>query len=109
MQQIKHNRNVAFSVNFEGITGNGVGENLGWVLDPKNAQIKEKLKKAFSEWYDFANNEKDENTIILAIRITEARVMRDHGAVRYDLDFVNRRTKKRKTVKNKSICGLDYN
>lgn len=90
MQQIKRNQNVAFSVNSEGIAGNGVGENLGWVLNPKNAQIREKLRKVFSEWYNFANNEKDENTIILAIRITEARVMRDHGAVRYDLDFVNR-------------------
>ena len=88
MQQIERNPNVAFSVNLEGIAGNGIGENLGWVLAPKNAALREKLRKVFSEWYDVANNEKDENTIILAVRITAARVMRDHGAVRYDLDLV---------------------
>lgn len=90
MQQIEHNPNVSFSVNFEGIAGFGIGENLGWVLDPKNVKLRERLREVFSEWYDIANNEQDENSIILAIRITAARVMRDHGAVRYDLDLVNR-------------------
>ena len=91
IQQIERNPNVAFSVNLEGIAGNGIGENLGWVLAPKNAALREKLRKVFSEWYDLANNEQDENSIILAVRITEARIMRDHGAVRYNLDLVHQR------------------
>jgi hypothetical protein len=59
-------------------------------MDPQNAELRDKLRKAFSEWYDFANNEKDENCIILAIRISRATVIKDHGAVRYNMDFVNK-------------------
>lgn len=87
MLQIAQNRNVAFAVRMEGISGQGVGENLGWVLDPGNAEIRSKLRSAFSDWYDQANNEKDENCVILAVRITRATVFRDHGALRFDVDF----------------------
>ncbi len=90
MQQIAHNKEVAFSVCFEGIYGHGIGENLGWVLEPKNAALRTKLREAFADWYDDANNEQDENCVILAIRITSATIFRDHGAVRYNLDFVNK-------------------
>lgn len=90
MQQIARNKEVAFVVHLEGISGNGIGENLGWVLDPKNAERRAKLRKAFSDWYDFANNEQDENCVILAIRFTRGRIFRDHGAVRYNMDFVNK-------------------
>ena len=90
MQQIALNQEVAFVVSFDGVTGNGIGENLGWVLDPKNAEIRTKLRKAFADWYDVANNEQDENCVILAIRIIEATILKDHGAVFYNLDFVNK-------------------
>lgn len=90
MQQIAHNQEVAFSVNFEGIYGSGTGECLGWVLDPKNAGLREKLRKVFADWYDAANKEEDENCVILAIRITRATIFRDHGAVQYHLDLVNK-------------------
>lgn len=90
MQQIAQNKNVAFTARFKGISGSGIGENLGWVLDPKNAEIRDKLRKAFIKWYDQANNEQDENCVILAIYITKARIFRDHGAVRYNMDFVNK-------------------
>lgn len=90
MQQIAQNQEVAFSVCFEWFSGNGIGENLGWVLDPKNTELRSKLRKAFANWYDDANNEKDENCIILAIHITRATVIKDHGAVRYHMDFVNK-------------------
>lgn len=89
MQQIAKNKEVAFSVCFEGITGQGVAENLGWVLDPKNAELRAKLRKTFADWYDAANNEQDENCVILAIRITKAAIFRDHGSIRYNLDLVN--------------------
>ena len=90
LQQIAKNQEVAFSVCGQWFSGNGIGENLGWVLDPKNAELRAKLRKAFAEWYDFANNEKDENCIILAIRITRATVIKDHGAEFYNMDFVNK-------------------
>ncbi|MFQ9924058.1 MAG: pyridoxamine 5'-phosphate oxidase family protein [Beduini sp.] len=91
MQQIAQNNEVAFAVNFEGISGKGIGGNLGWVLDPKNADIRMKLRKAFSDWYDDANDEKNENCVILAIYITQAVIFRDHGAVYYHLDLVNKK------------------
>ena len=89
MQQIAKNKEVAFAVCFEGISGSGIGENLGWVLDSKNAEIRTKLRKAFNDWYDQANNEQDENCVILAIHIIRCTIFRDHGAVRYNMDFGN--------------------
>lgn len=90
MLHIRQNKEVAFAVCFEGISGNGIGENLGWVLDPKNAELRTKLRKVFADWYDQANNEQDENCVILAVRITQGVIFKDHGAVRYNLDFVNK-------------------
>ncbi len=90
MQQIAHNNEVAFAVRLEGISGHGIGENLGWVLDPKNAELRVKLRQAFADWYDHANNEQDEDCVILAIRITRGTIFKDHGAVRYTMDFVNK-------------------
>lgn len=91
MLQIAKNKEVAFVVCQEGISGYGVGENLGWVLDSKNAEIRKKLRKAFSKWYDHANNEQDENCVILAINIRRGTIFRDEGTVRYNLDFVNKK------------------
>jgi pyridoxine/pyridoxamine 5'-phosphate oxidase len=90
MQQIARNKEVAFAVCFEWFSGNGIGENLGWVLDPKNAEIRTKIREAFAKWYDQANNEQSEECIILAIHITRGTVIKDHGAVRYNMDFVNK-------------------
>ncbi len=90
MQQITYNPEVAFTVCSEWFSGNGIGDNLGWVLDPKNAELRIKLRKAFALWYDDANNENDQNCCILAIRITNCTVIKDHGAVRYNIDFVNK-------------------
>lgn len=87
MQQVAQNKEVGFSVNFEWFSGNGIGENLGWVLDPKNAEIRTKLRTIFAEWYDDANNEQDKNCCILAIHITKATVIKDHGAMRYNMDY----------------------
>lgn len=81
VQQVVNNSEVAYSFHFEGIYGSGIGENLGWVLKPENAQIREKLRKTFADWYDAANNEQDENCVILAIKMTKINVFRDHGAV----------------------------
>ena len=90
MLQIAQNREIAFTVHLEGISGHGIGENLGWILDPQNDELRTKLRNAFSDWYDDANNEQDKNCVILAIHITRCAIFRDHGAVRYNLDFVNK-------------------
>lgn len=91
MLQIAENKNVGLVVCKEGISGSGVGENLGWVLDPKNAELRKKLRTTFSAWYDHANNEKDENCVILAIKMTRGAIFRDEGKLRYNLDFVNQK------------------
>lgn len=91
--QIMKNKEVGFAVHFEGISGSGTGENLGWVLKPQNAALREKLRRIFADWYDAANDEDNEDVIILAIHITAATIFRDHGAVNYQLDFINRTVK----------------
>lgn len=90
IQQITQNPEVGFAAGFEGLTGSGIGENLGWVLDPKNAELRTKLREVFADWYDAANNEQDENCVILAIRITRGTIFADHGATHFDIDFVNK-------------------
>ncbi|VEU80587.1 hypothetical protein [Haploplasma axanthum] len=93
MLESKKNENVAFSVNFENISGQGVAENLGWVLDPKNSELRTKLRTVFAAWYDEANNEQDVNFCYLAIRITKATVVTGHGPTtkKYYLDFINKK------------------
>jgi len=90
MQQIAQNSEVSVAGCLEMFTANGVGENLGWVLDPKNAEIRAKLRTAFAEWYDMANNEKDENCCILAIRLTRGTLNINHWEKLYHMDFVNK-------------------
>lgn len=91
MLQIAKNKEVGFVVCQEGISGSGIGENLGWVLDPQNAEIRNKLRIAFKNWYDHANNEQDKNCVILAVRMTRVAIFRDEGATRYNLDLVNKK------------------
>ncbi|NLW69975.1 MAG: pyridoxamine 5'-phosphate oxidase family protein [Eubacteriaceae bacterium] len=81
MLEIAENNEVAFAVHFEGISGSGTAENLGWVLLPENAEIRSKMREAFADWYDAANNEQNKDVVILAVRIKKAKIFRDHGAV----------------------------
>lgn len=90
MLQIAQNPEVSVAGCLEMFTANGVCENLGWVLDPKNAEIRTKLRAAFAEWYDMANNEKDENCCILAIRLTRGTLNINHWEKLYHMDFVNK-------------------
>ena len=92
MQQIAKNPAVSIAVCFEWFTAIGTGENLGWVLDPKNAELRNKLRTVFAEWYDKANNEEDENCCILAIRLTKGTLNINHWEKLYHMDFVNKTT-----------------
>lgn len=87
--QIEDNKNVAIVVCGEGISASGIGENLGWIMKAENADLRLKLRKTFSKWYDHANNEEDENCVILAIRMTRATIFRDEGLIVYNLDLLN--------------------
>jgi len=88
MKQIESNPEVAVCA-IDWFSGHGVGRNLGWVLEPQNAGIRLKLREAFAQWYDHANNEQDKNCCILEIRLTDGMLIKDHHAVRYQIDFTN--------------------
>jgi len=90
MQQIAKNNEIAIAVNFEWFTASGIGENLGWALDPKNASLRTKLRTAFVKWYDMANNEKDENCCYLAIRLTNGTININHHETLVHMDFTNK-------------------
>ena len=91
MKQVETHPEVAICA-IDWFTGHGIGKNLGWVKKPENAEIRLKLREAF-EWYDHANNEDDENCCILEIRLTEGLLIKDHHAVRYQVDFTNKTAK----------------
>lgn len=88
MRQIEVNPDVAVCA-VDWFSGHGTGKNLGWVLEPQNAEIRSKLRKAFV-WYDDANNEQDKNCCILEICLTDGMLIKDHHAVRYQIDFMNK-------------------
>ena len=84
MKQIAKNPTVAICGDW--FTAHGVGENLGHVLLEKNQNIMEKLRTAFSAWYNNGHtNEADPNTCLLKIRLTDG-VLFSHGT-RYDIEF----------------------
>ena len=96
MKQIAQCEEVGFSVNMQGFYGNGIGKNLGWVLAEENIQLRAKLRKTFADWYEIANNEQSEKCVILEISIVNGTIMQDHGAVHYEIDFVNNVPKNKK-------------
>ena len=92
MKQIEGYPEVAVCA-VDWFSGHGTGRNLGWVMKPENADIRLKLREAFAAWYDFANNEQDENCCILEIRLTDGMLIKDHNAIRYQIDFPNKTAK----------------
>ena len=88
MRQIEANQEVAVCA-IDWFSGHGKGKNLGWVLEPHNAELREKLRKEF-EWYDHANNEEDKNCCFLEITLTDGLLIKDHNAIRYQIDFTNK-------------------
>lgn len=84
MAQIKACPEVAICG--EWFTAHGIGENLGWVCDEKNAEIMSKLRVAFAEWYDNGHtDESDPNTCLLRIRLTDGVLF--HQGTKYELEF----------------------
>ena len=71
-------------------SGHATGKNLGWVMEPQNAELRAMLRKAF-EWYEHANNEEDKNCCIFEIRLTDGLLIKDHNVIRYQIDFTNKK------------------
>ena len=94
IQQIENNPEVSIASFSEMFTASGIGENLGWVLDQKNAELRHKLRAAFAQWYDSANNESDVICCILAIRLHKGTLNINHWEKLYHMDFVNKKIMK---------------
>jgi uncharacterized pyridoxamine 5'-phosphate oxidase family protein len=86
--QINNNPEVSVAVSGEWFTASGQGENLGWVLDPKNAELRKKIRKAFV-WYDEVNDEEDPDCCFLAIYLTKGTLNINHWEKLYHFDFAN--------------------
>ena len=100
MQEIALNNEVAIAVNFAWFTASAIGENLGWVRKPENAELRTKLRKAFEQWYVMANGENEgEDTCILKISLTSGIINLNHHETLIYMDFAS----KTATVKGKDI------
>lgn len=84
MKQIAQNPTVAISGDW--FTAHGHAESLGWICEPANQKMADKLTAVFADWINNGHtNFVDPNTIILRIRLTDG-VLFSHGK-RYDIDF----------------------
>ena len=84
MKQIHNNSAVAICG--EWFTANGIGENIGWVLDEKNSETMKKIRIAFAEWYENGHtDENDKKTCLLKIKLIDG-ILFNQGT-RYDIDF----------------------
>ena len=73
----------------------GRAENLGWVKDEKNAEIRSKFKKIF-DWFDEVGDEDNPNSIVLRITLTEGVITDNaekYGQKQYEIDFINKTAK----------------
>jgi len=96
MRQISQNNEVAIAVNFAWFTASGLGENLGWVKKPENAELRIKLRKAFEQWYEMANGDEGEDVCILKISLTNGIINLNHHETLIHMDF---------TAKNATVTG----
>ena len=84
MKQLE--KNPVAAISGEWFTAHGNGVSLGYFGKKENAQIAEKLRKAFAGWIDNGHNDfQDENTCILRIRLKDG-ILFSHGT-RYEIDF----------------------
>lgn len=90
MRQIAQNPEVSICIIVDNFTADGIGENLGWVCDEKNAEMMKKLRAIFAAWYNEANNDEDPNTCLLRISLTKGLWNDAHKGIRNELDFVNK-------------------
>jgi Pyridoxamine 5''-phosphate oxidase. len=92
--QIEKNNEVSVC-GFGWYAFHGIAENLGWVKDDKNAEIRAKFKKVF-DWFDEVGDEDNPDSIVLSVTLTEGIIIdneRKYGEQQYEVDFINRTAK----------------
>ena len=77
--KMKHiNENPVVAICGEWFSGHGKAESLGHIRNEENKDLADKLRTAFSEWYDNGHtNESDINTIILKVAVTDGIIYKD--------------------------------
>lgn len=90
MREIAQNPAVAICIVVESFTADGIGENLGWVCDAKNAEMMAKLRTIFAAWYDEANNDEDPNTCLLRVQLTKGLWNDPHKGLKKEIDFIGK-------------------
>jgi len=73
----------------------GIAENLDWVKDEKNAEIRAKMKKFFT-WFDAHGGEDSPSSIVLRITLTEGTITdndQKYGEWQYKVDFTKKEVK----------------
>lgn len=94
MLQIEKNNEVAVA-GLDWYTFQGIAENLGWVKDEKNAEIRAKFKKVFG-WFDEVGDEDNPHSIVLRITLTEGTIIdheRKYGDMQYEVNFIKKTAK----------------
>lgn len=94
MLQIEKNNEVSVAGQ-DWYAFNGIAENLGWVKDKKNENIRAKFKKIFG-WFDEVGDEDNPNSIVLRITLTEGTITDNeekYGERQYEIDFINKTAK----------------
>ena len=89
--EIQQNSEVAIG-GLDWFMAHGTAENLGWVKDEKNADIRAKMKKNFS-WFDDHGGEDDPNSIVLKVTIYAGTIIdneQKYGQWKFEVDFVNK-------------------
>ncbi|MCL2199561.1 MAG: pyridoxamine 5'-phosphate oxidase family protein [Defluviitaleaceae bacterium] len=90
-------------------TGLGVGENLGWVNEEKNAAMMKKLRTAFAKWYSDGHiDEEDHGTCLLRIRLTNG-ILIEHSPKyeEYRINFTQRTIQLLSTSSPSSVIEYD--
>ena len=77
--KMKHiNENPVVAICGEWFSGHGKAESLGYIRNDENKDLADKLRTAFSDWYDNGHtNESDINTIILKVTVTDGVIYKD--------------------------------
>jgi len=94
MAEIEKNNEVAIC-GLDWFVANATAENLGWVKDEKNAEIRAKMKSVFA-WFDDHGDEDNPSSIVLRITLSKGTIIdneQKYGQWRYDVDFANKTAK----------------
>lgn len=88
----------------------GTAENLGWVKDEKNVEIRAKFKRIF-DWFDEVGDEDNPNSIVLRISLTEGTITdNEKNTVNGSMKLILSIKRRNKFVKNKQfLTCLKYN